>query len=38
MPKKIELYNEQRKDIFNKIFQILEINDFLMKFMLEEIN
>ncbi len=27
MPKKVELYNEERQNIINKLFEILEINN-----------
>jgi hypothetical protein len=38
MPKKVELYNEERQNIVNKLFQILEINDLNKSFSLHKMD
>jgi len=38
MPKKVELYNEQRQNIVNKLFEILEINEFNKSFSLHKMD
>jgi hypothetical protein len=38
MPKKVELYNDERQKIINKLFEILEINEFNKSFSLHKID
>jgi len=38
MPKKVELYNEERQNIINKLFEILEINEFNKSFSLHKLD
>jgi hypothetical protein len=38
MPKKVELYNEERQNIINKLFEILELSDTNKTFSLQKLD